>query len=137
VTNYSRLARENGLTLHTTVTIGYDVPWQKVHELLIAAALDCEDIEKTPTPFVLQTALNDYNVAYELNAYTRKPEIMPRLYSAMHQNIQARFNAAGVEIMSPAFTALRDGNAVTLPPDFLPDGYRPPAFRMGSADNGQ
>jgi small-conductance mechanosensitive channel len=137
VTNYSRMARENGLTLHTTVTIGYDVPWQKVHELLIAAALDCEDMEKTPTPFVLQTALNDYNVAYELNAFTKKPEIMPRLYSTLHQNIQRRFNDAGVEIMSPAYTAVRDGNMITVPADFLPAGYRPPAFRMGSADNGQ
>ena len=130
VTNFSRLARETGLTLHTTVTIGYDVPWPKVHELLIGAALDCEDMLKTPPPFVLQTALNDYNVAYELNAFTRKPEILPRLYSALHENIQARFNAAGVEIMSPAYTALRDGNAVTLPPDFLPEDYRPGGWRM-------
>jgi small-conductance mechanosensitive channel len=135
VTNYSRIARETGLTLHTTVTIGYDVPWPKVHELLVGAALDCEDVLKAPPPFVLQTALNDYNVAYELNAYTRKPEIMPRLYSTLHQNIQARFNAAGVEIMSPAYTALRDGNMVTLPADFLPADYRPPAFRMGVTDH--
>ncbi len=130
VTNFSRLARGKGLTLHTTVTIGYDVSWPKVHELLIGAALDSEDVLKEPPPFVLQTALNDYNVAYELNAFTRKPEFLPRLYSTLHQNIQDRFNAAGVEIMSPAYTALRDGNAVTLPPDSLPDGYRAGGFRV-------
>ena len=116
VTNYSRLARETGLTLHTTVTIGYDVPWRQVHDLLIAAALDTEDILKEPAPFVLQTALNDYYVAYQLNALTRKPELLPRLYSALHGHIQDRFAAAGVEIMSPAFTAFRDGNAPALPP---------------------
>lgn len=137
VTNFSRLARENGLTLYTTVTIGYDVPWQKVHELLIAAATDSEDILKSPKPFVLQTSLNDYHISYELNAYTRKPEILPRLYSRLHQNIQTRFNSAGVEIMSPAFAALRDGNAITLPPEFLPDNYNPPAFRAHNVDNGQ
>lgn len=135
VTNFSRLARENGLTLHTTVTIGYDVPWQKVHELLITAAADSEDILKSPKPFVLQTSLNDYHVSYELNAYTRKPEILPRLYSRLHQNIQTRFNSAGVEIMSPAFTALRDGNTMSLPPDALPDGYQPPAFRTQAVDD--
>ncbi len=117
VTNFSRLARENGLTLHTTITIGYDVPWQQVHELLIAAARDGEDILENPPPFVLQTALNDYNVAYELNAFIRKPEKMPALYSALHRHIQDRFNAAGVEIMSPAFTALRDGSARAMPPE--------------------
>ena len=120
VTNYSRLAREQGLALHTVVTIGYDVPWQKVHELLIAAALDSENILKNPAPFVLQTSLNDYHVSYELNAFTRKAERLPRIYSSLHQNIQKHFNQAGVEIMSPSYAALRDGNGVTLPPEFLP-----------------
>ena len=116
VTNYSRLARESGLVLYTTVTIGYDVPWQQVHELLIDAALDTPDILKEPAPFVLQKALNDYNVSYELNALTRKPELLAALYSALHRHIQDRFAAAGVEIMSPAYTALRDGNNPALPP---------------------
>ena len=116
VTNYSRLARESGLVLYTTVTIGYDVPWQQVHELLIGAALDTPDILKKPAPFVLQKALNDYNVSYELNALTRKPELLAALYSALHRHIQDRFAAAGVEIMSPAYTALRDGNNPALPP---------------------
>ena len=116
VTNYSRLARERGLALSTTVTIGYDVPWRQVHELLIGAALDTPDVLNQPAPFVLQKALNDYNVSYELNALTRKPELLPSLYSALHRHIQDRFAAAGVEIMSPAYTALRDGNDPTLPP---------------------
>ncbi len=116
VTNYSRLARESGLVLYTTVTIGYDVPWQQVHELLIGAALDTPDILKKPAPYVLQKALNDYNVSYELNALTRKPELLAALYSALHRHIQDRFAAAGVEIMSPAYTALRDGNNPALPP---------------------
>jgi small-conductance mechanosensitive channel len=117
VTNYSRLAREKGLTLYTTVTIGYNVPWQQVHQLLIDAALDTPDVLKNPAPFVLQKALNDFHVSYELNALTRKPELLPALYSALHRHIQDRFAAAGVEIMSPTYAALRDGNAIALPPD--------------------
>ncbi|MBP8948787.1 MAG: mechanosensitive ion channel [Candidatus Promineofilum sp.] len=115
VTNYSRLAREGGLTLYTTVTIGYDVAWQKVHELLIGAALDTPDILKQPAPFVLQKALNDFNVSYELNALTNKAELLPALYSALHRHIQERFAAAGVEIMSPNYVAVRDGNEPALP----------------------
>ncbi len=117
VTNYSRLARESGLTLHMIVTIGYDVPWQQVHELLIDAALDTPDILKQPAPFVLQKGFNDFSVSYELNALTRRPELLPRTYSALHSHIQDRFAAAGVEIMSPTYTALRDGNSPTLPQD--------------------
>ena len=127
ITNFTRLAKEKGLALYTTVTIGYDVPWQQVHDLLIAAALDCEHILKKPAPFVLQTSLNDYHVSYELNAFTRHADKLPPIYSLLHQNIQDRFAAAGVEIMSPGFTALRDGSAPALP---KADG-RPPTTDGG------
>lgn len=115
IINYSSLSEKEGLILNTTVTIGYDVPWPKVHELLIAAGAAAEGIMSEPAPFVLQTALNDCSVAYELNAYTDRPEAMARTYSAIHQNIQDQFAAAGVEILSPAYSALRDANAPVLP----------------------
>lgn len=112
--------QEKGLTLHTTVTIGYDAPWRKVHELLNLAADRTENVLKDPPPFVLQTALNDFYVAYELNAFTRVPEKMPALYSDLHRNIQDCFNEGGVEIMSPHYTAFRNGNQTTIPEDYLP-----------------
>jgi small-conductance mechanosensitive channel len=133
VLNYSGLSADEGLILHTTVTIGYDVPWRKVHELLIAAANSSEGILDKPEPFVLQTALNDFSVAYELNAYTREPYRIARMYSRLHQAIQDRFAEAGVEIMSPNYLALRDGNQVTLPADHLPEDYEPPSFRVASS----
>ena len=115
IINYSTTAQEGGLILHTTVTIGYDVPWRQVHELLIGSALKCERILPEPRPFVLQTALNDFSVAYELNAYTNEPNSMARIYSELHENIQDEFAAAGVEIMSPVYEAHRDGNAAAIP----------------------
>lgn len=135
VINYSAMAQTTGLILHTTVTIGYDAPWRTVHELMIAAALATEGILSEPRPFVLQTALNDFNVSYEINAYTHRPNEMIRLYSALHANIQEKFNAAGVEIMSPNYLALRDGNTVTIPEDQRGAGYRVPSFRVDSAPN--
>lgn len=115
VTNYSRIAADKGVVVYTTITIGYDVPWQRVHELLIAAALDTAHTVKTPPPFVLQTALNDFHISYQLNVYTRQPQYLPLINSDLHRHIQDHFNAAGVEIMSPAYAALRDGNAITIP----------------------
>jgi len=115
IVNYSREAKRRGLILHTTVTIGYDVPWRKVHELLIGAARSVDVIEKTPEPFVLQTSLDDFYVSYQLNAYTRTPNAMASTYSALHQAIQDAFAEAGVEIMSPHYGALRDGGAAALP----------------------
>ncbi|NJC94867.1 MAG: mechanosensitive ion channel protein [Anaerolineales bacterium] len=114
IVNYSALTARDGLILNTTVTIGYDVPWRKVYDLLIRSALATRDIQQTPKPFVLQTSLDDYYVSYELNAYTSEPKRMALIYSELHQNIQDHFNRADVEIMSPAYTAYREGNKSTV-----------------------
>ncbi|MBC5994147.1 mechanosensitive ion channel family protein [Pontibacter cellulosilyticus] len=121
---------EKGLVLHTTVTIGYDVPWPKVHQALIDAALACPDVEKAPSPFVLQTSLDDFYVSYQLNAYTFTAGKMAMIYSNIHQNIQDKFNEAGIEILSPHYRGQRDGNMVTIPAHYLPHDYQAPSFRV-------
>lgn len=115
--NYTNSARQYGLILHTEVTIGYDVPWRTVHRLLIEAALDTPGILDDPRPFVLETGLNDWYPVYQINAYTKEPQKMAKIYSMLHQNIQDRFNKEGVEIMSPTYIAARDGNASTVVTD--------------------
>lgn len=132
ILNYSERARHGQLIVHTTATIGYDIPWQTIHALMKEAAIATPGILPQPEPFILQTALNDFNVSYELNAYTASPERMPSLYSDLHQNIQERFHAAGIEIMSPSYVALRDGNTVTVPEAQRPSGYQPPSIRIKS-----
>ena len=122
IVNYSTTAREGGVILHTTVTIGYDAPWTKVHEVMKEAARRTDGVLDTPAPFVLQTALGDYAVSYEINAYTAVPEQMTGIYSALHQNLQDTFAEAGIEIMSPAYHSLRDGNPSTIPSPHGPAG---------------
>jgi small-conductance mechanosensitive channel len=128
--NYSSSALELGLIMHTTVTIGYDVPWKKVQELLINAADTTAGFLKEPKPFVLQTSLDDFYVSYQINAYTNEANKQAGIYSDLHRNIQDKFNDAGVEIMSPHYKALRDGNLSTIPADYLPKDYISPSFRV-------
>jgi small-conductance mechanosensitive channel len=135
IINYSSSAQEQGLILHTTVTIGYDAPWKTVHQLLMDAALATENILREPKPFVFQTALNDFYVSYEINAFTDQPNRMARTYSDLHQNIQDQFNHAGVEIMSPHYSSLRDGNQTAIPEENLPKNYSAPGFRLVSLEN--
>ncbi|MBN2385445.1 MAG: mechanosensitive ion channel family protein [Anaerolineales bacterium] len=130
IINYSSSAARYGLILNTAVTIGYDVPWREVHTALIAAARATAEILEDPAPFVFQTALDDFYVHYEINAYTDQPNQMAVIYSDLHQNIQDSFTAAGIEIMSPHYAALRDGNETTVPPERRPKGYRSPAFHL-------
>ncbi len=131
IINFSASAQQEGLILHTSVTIGYDAPWRTVHQLLVAAAFATEDIVKEPKPFIFQTALDDFYVHYELNAYTNQPRRMAKIYSDLHENIQDKFNEAEVEIMSPHYSSVRDGNQIAIPEDYLPKGYTAPSFRLG------
>lgn len=133
VVNYTSLAEKHGLVLHTTVTIGYDVPWKQVHDLLTTAALKTALVEKQPEPFVLQKSLDDWYVAYELNAYTKDSHKIPKIYSDLHANIQDVFNEAGLEIMSSHYMALRDGNQMAVPQDYLAKGYKMPSFNVSSS----
>lgn len=116
VINYSSQARRTGIRLHTGITIGYDVPWPKVQELMLSAARATEHIEQDPPPFVLQTSLDDNYVAYELNATTKRVSLRPRIYSELHANILDAFHTAGVEITSPHYRAVRDGNEAAMAP---------------------
>ncbi|GCL59992.1 mechanosensitive ion channel family protein [Microcystis aeruginosa] len=137
VINFSISSRElnRHLIIQTTITLGYDLPWRKAHKTLIEAALETEHILKEPAPFVLQTSLDNFYISYQLNAYTNQPNLMVIIYSELHQNIQDKCNEAGIEILSPSYTALRDGNTTTIPENYLPSDYVAPPFRVQSSDN--
>jgi len=105
VTNYSSLSREKGLILHTTVTIGYDVPWRQVDALLLLAAERTEGVLKEPGPFVHHTSLDDFYITYELNVYAGDPKKMAQTYSDLHRHIIDAFNEYNVQIMSPHYVS--------------------------------
>ncbi|MFQ6537895.1 MULTISPECIES: mechanosensitive ion channel family protein [Aphanothece] len=118
VVNYSFSRREirKPVALSTTITIGYDVPWRQVHALLLAAAESVEGISDEVDPFVLQTSLNDFHISYELTAGVRDAKKYRETLSDLLAAIQDQFAAAKVEILSPGYHAIRNGNPSTLPP---------------------
>jgi small-conductance mechanosensitive channel len=136
VTNYSRLASENGVTfVSTAVTIGYDVPWRQVHGLLVRAAERTPGIRAAPPAYVVQRALSDFYVDYELRAPLVRAEERFRVLSDLHAQIQDAFNEFGVQIMSPNFEAQPD-KPVLVPKS---DWFTPPAAPPdgGSAGEGR
>ena len=134
IINYTEEANEKGLILNTTITLSYDIPWRKVHEVLIEAALATPGVDPEPRPFVYQIALDDFYVHYEINAYTCQPEVMDDTYSFLHENIQDKCNEAGIEITSPHYHALRDGNTKAVPEEHLPKGYQAPGFKINKGE---
>ena len=123
--NYSKYATSIGIILHPTVTIGYDVPSEQVTKLLLQATQNTKNLTREFKPFVLQKSLGDFYVEYELNVYTKQPKKMAHLYSDLNKSILDEFNAAGVEILSPHYSAFRDGNASTIPAEFDPESPSP------------
>jgi small-conductance mechanosensitive channel len=103
IVNYSKMARENKLILHTEVSIGYDTPWRQVEAMLLEAAARTEGVLGEPQAFVLQKSLGDFAVTYELNVYSSDDAGIPARYSELHANIQDVFNEYGVQIMSPSY----------------------------------
>jgi small-conductance mechanosensitive channel len=134
VVNYNISSRElnRSLILQSSVTLGYDVPWRKAHDTLITAALSTEHVLQEPTPFVLQTSLDNDHVSYQVNAYTDDPNHMVFIYSQLHQNIQDKCKKNGIEILSPTYTAFRDGNRSTMPEDDLPKADVAPPFPVAA-----
>ncbi|WP_052480753.1 mechanosensitive ion channel family protein [Gilvimarinus agarilyticus] len=102
-TNYSRLAKPDGIIISTSVTIGYDTPWPQVHHLLLDAAQRTEGVRDKPEPNVRQTALSDWYVEYRLLVHIDQPEIKVAVLSELHQHIQDVFAEADLQIMSPHF----------------------------------
>ena len=58
---------------------------------------------RDPSPFVLQTELEDFCINYELNVYCDQANDMSRIYALLHQKILYVFNEYEVPIMTPAY----------------------------------
>ncbi len=127
VTNYSSLAAKEGLILHTTVGIGYEVPWRQVEAMLLMAAERTDGLMRKTEPFVLQKELGDFGVVYELNVFCRNVEKMPKIYSELHSNIQDTFNEYNVAIMTPHYVGdTEDAKVVPKEKWYVSPAYPPP-----------
>jgi len=104
ITNYSSMAGKQGLILHTTVGIGYEVPWRQVEAMLLMAAERTDGLQRRGRHFVLQTGLGDFGINYELNVFCSKVEKIAQIYTDLHRNIQDVFNEYKVAIMTPHYT---------------------------------
>lgn len=132
IINFSKNAAEDvGVILHTSVTIGYDVPSGDVIQALVKGAKNTELILQKPEPFVLVKSLDDFYINYEINCHTKNPEKGALIYSYLHESIKNELHNAGIEILSPHYSAVRDGGALTVPPENIPKDYVQPGFKIG------
>ncbi|QEY32677.1 mechanosensitive ion channel family protein [Synechococcus sp. RSCCF101] len=132
ITNFNSTLREleEPVVLQAAITLGYDVPWRQAEAVLCAAANRVERILESPASFVRITSLDDFYVSYELKAFTDDMALVPSLSTQLHQAILDGCNEAGIEILSPHYAAVRDGNQITIPASHLPGDVRIPGFQV-------
>ncbi|MDR0382687.1 MAG: mechanosensitive ion channel family protein [Spirochaetaceae bacterium] len=110
VTNYNS-STEGGLDgyiVHAAITMGYDVSWRTVHDILINAALKTAHTENTPAPFVNQTKLDDFYCWYEINVFTKNVSLLPSIYTELYKNIQDGFADANISMFAPHYGVYTD-----------------------------
>ena len=105
IINYNTSGEEEGLVLHAKVTMGYDVPWRDVYDILIRAAQKTPHVEENPKPFVIQTGLEDFYACYEINVHVKEIEKVQLIHSLLYQHIQDEFKNAGISMFSPHYYA--------------------------------
>lgn len=137
IKNYSASFRDTQepVLLSTTVDFSYDVPWQKIYEILTEAALLTRGVLQEPAAKIYQKKLNNFSVTYEVRLYTTQPQGDSSIFSEFNKNIRDKCIAAGIEILAPHYSAVRDGNMSTLPEESLPKDYTPRGFQLHSLGN--
>lgn len=101
--NYTRLAAESGVLLSVSVAVGYEVPWQRAHDLLLGAAASTPGIAVEPAPRVLTWELSSFFVRYELHAHLEPGLDLVTARADVNARILDAFGAAGVQLMTPHF----------------------------------
>jgi len=105
--NYSTFS-EDGICFQVELTVGYEEPWQRIHELLLNIPPRIQRVNLNPAPFVLQKKLDDFYVLYELNVYIAKSAEIELAKSEIFQSILDDFLAAGIEMNGPHIFAKVD-----------------------------
>ncbi|WP_293938828.1 mechanosensitive ion channel domain-containing protein [Sphingobacterium sp. UBA5996] len=98
--NYSTFS-EDGICFQVELTVGYEEPWQRIHELLLNIPPRVKRVKVNPAPFVLQKKLDDFYVLYELNVYIGKSGEIDQAKSEIFQLILDDFLAEGIDMNGP------------------------------------
>lgn len=106
------------LRLDIEVTVGVTEDLERVRELLLDIVRDHPDYLVDPPARVVVTALNDYNVALELQAWIKNERLHVEKRSELRETVFDTLNEAGVEMpfetiqLTPLQVRVTDGAAL-------------------------
>jgi len=99
VTNPVTVVRSSGTLISATVSLGYDIPREKVEKHLLEAAEKADLTD--PFTFVLQ--LGDFSITYQVAGFLREVKYLISAESKLRENMLDALHRGGIEIVSPTF----------------------------------
>jgi len=98
------VVRSSGTVVSACVSLGYDIPHDKIEKLLLRAAADTGLSE----PFVQVRDLGDFSVTYRAAGLLEEVKQLITYRSRLRAAILDALHGAGIEIVSPDFMNVRD-----------------------------
>ena len=127
VNNPVTVVRPSGTFIAATVSLGYDVPREKIEKCLQDAAEHAGLTE----PFVFVLELGDFSITYQIAGFLEEVKYLISAESKLRESMLDALHRAEIEIVSPAFMNQRQLLADRV---FIPDVGRTPDASPPAAD---
>ena len=114
ITNPVTVVRPSGTFISATVSLGYDVPREKIDKCLVEAAENAGLTE----PFVFVLELGDFSITYQAAGFLEEVKYLISAESKLRESMLDALHRAGIEIVSPTFMNQRQLAAERL---FIPE----------------
>jgi small conductance mechanosensitive channel len=124
VNNPVTVMHRDGTIIHAEISIGYDVTYLRVEELLLQAGADAGLRE----PFVLVHELLDHAVVYRICGFLPEMNHLLSSRSNLRKKVLEQMHGNGVEIVSPSFMnqrALNPEKKIIPPMPVMHDADKP------------
>lgn len=99
VNNPVTVVRSSGTFIAATVSLGYDVPREKVEKCLVGAA----ESAGLTDPFVFVLELGDFSITYQAAGFLEEVKYLISAESRLRECMLDALHRTGIEIVSPTF----------------------------------
>ena len=106
IENYGR---KNIVRRNCAITVGYEVPSEKVETALLEAATKAEGVLKEPKPYVWITNLHNFSVEYTLYVFISQIRMLPTIDSNLKRTVLAVCREHGIDLSTPNLIQSVDG----------------------------
>ena len=97
--NPVKLTRKTHTVISTSVSLGYDIPREKIERALIEAAKEAG----LSDPYVYITSLGDFSVTYKIHGFLEDSSQYFSTSSLLNAKVMDKLHAEKIEIVSPTF----------------------------------